>query len=92
MAPSSHCLVHTDQATFHYIIIQSHLAVRHIDFLTVEQNSIYIVKYIPGVMNRIMDALSHHADCQREWWNLRALGVTAAGEWVDDIQEDITDD
>jgi len=50
--------------------------------------------YFPdaGVKNEVIDPLSHCADFRWERCNLISQEVTAAGEWVDDIKEDIIDD
>jgi len=74
------------------ILKQPHLTVRHMHILTVLFNFYSEVKHIPGVKSQIADALSCRTDFPWERCNLRALEVTAAGEWVDDINAGIIDD
>jgi len=85
-------LVHTDHATLRWILTQPHLTVRQMDILTVLQNFHCEVKHILGVKIQVADAVFRCPDIRQERCNPMALGLTAAGEWVDDIKAGIIDD
>ena len=81
-----------DHATLGWILTQPHLTVRQMDILTVLQNVGREVKHIPCVKNQMADAMSHHPDCRWERCNSLPQEVTAAREWIDDMEAGIVDD
>jgi len=85
-------LVHTDHATLRWIHTQPHHTVRQMDIVTMVLYFNCEVKHIPGVKNRVTDAISHHPDCQREGCNGITLEDTASREWIQNIQVGIIDD
>jgi len=85
-------LVHTNHATLRWILTQPHLTVRQMDILTVLQNFDWEVKHIPDVKNQVADALSRRPDFRQKQCNIMAMEVTAAGEWIEDIEAGIVDD
>jgi len=84
-------LVNMDHATLRWILTQPHLTVRQMDILTVLQNFDREVKQIPGVKNQVADASSRCLDISQERCNVKAMEVTAAGEWIEDIKAGIVD-
>jgi hypothetical protein len=84
-------LVHTDHATLRWILTKPHLTIRQMDIPMVLQNLDWEVKHILSVMNQVADALSCHPDFLQQRYNVMAMQVTAACEWIEDIKAGIVD-